>query len=142
VVEESVYRIRHVGAVPIAEKIEKYSVYVTQNDLLSYTRLIKLLLESGETAYIGFPVERPDDWLQFVEGGRKINLYMTADQFTDVYHVLQTETPAYFTALNLVGFRVGAVHSELDLEHVPAAEVGNIESLEGLIQLASKQPSS
>ena len=56
----------------------------------------------------------PYDWLQF--NGSSINLYMTADQFTDVYHLLQSEAPVFVTALDLFGFEVGAVHTELNLD--------------------------
>ena len=40
---------------------------------------------------------------------------MTEDQSHDVYRVLQTESPVFFTALNLFGLQIGAVHTELDL---------------------------
>ena len=40
---------------------------------------------------------------------------MTEDQFTDVYHLLQSESPVFFTALDFLGLQVGAVHTELDL---------------------------
>jgi len=97
----------------IADKVEKYEVFIDQNNFVDYYRLIRLSLESGETAFIGFPEVRPANWLQF--NSSSITLYMTADQFTDVYHLLQSEAPVFFTALDLSGFEVGAVHTELDL---------------------------
>jgi hypothetical protein len=48
----------------IAERITSYNVRVTQTNFLSYTRLILLKLEFGTTVCIGFPEQRPDDWLQ------------------------------------------------------------------------------
>jgi len=51
--------------------------------------------------------------LQF--SGSDINLYMVRDQFTDVYHLLQTEKPVFFTASNVDGLQVGGVHTEFDL---------------------------
>jgi hypothetical protein len=91
---------------PIADKVKTYSVNVFQNNIVNYSRQIRLSLESGGTATISFPKERPADWLQFV--GSATNLYMTADQFGDVYHLLQSESPVFFTALNLSGLQTGA----------------------------------
>ena len=79
----------------IADKVERYEVFIDQNNYVDYYRSIKLSLESGGTAFIGFPAVRPADWLQF--NGSSINLYMTADQFTDVYHLLQSEAPVFVT---------------------------------------------
>jgi len=50
---------------PIADKIKTYSVSVMQNNFLTYFRVIRLSLESGGTAFIAFPKDRPIDWLQF-----------------------------------------------------------------------------
>ena len=97
---------------PIAEKIVKYSVWISQNDYLSWVREISLILESGATVYIGFPPQRPDDWLQF--SGPDVNLFMTQDEFDEVYHLLQTEKPAFFTAVAISNLQVGAVHTNLD----------------------------
>jgi hypothetical protein len=40
---------------------------------------------------------------------------MTEDEFDNVYHLLQSEKAAFFTALTLEGLEVGAVHTDLDL---------------------------
>lgn len=98
---------------PIAEKILKYSVWISQNNYFDYYRVISLSLELGDTAYIAFPKVRPADWLQFVPGGT--NLYMTEDEFEPVYQMIQTEKPVFFTALSIEGFAVGVVHTDLDL---------------------------
>jgi hypothetical protein len=122
----------------IAERITSYSVWVGQTNYLTHDRTLQLRLESGTTVYIGFPQVRPVDWLQFGPGF--INLYMTADQYADVYHLLQTEDPVFCTALNLLGFQVGAVHSELDLSLGEETGEGYEEqSLEALIVRARKQ---
>lgn len=98
---------------PIAERILKYSVWVAQNNYFDYYRVIRLSLEAGDSAYIAFPKVRPADWLQFEPGAT--NLYMTQDEFEDVYRMIQTEKPVFFTALSLEGLAVGAVHTDLDL---------------------------
>jgi hypothetical protein len=97
---------------PLFDPIETYSVFVAQDDL-GNQRVIDLKLQSGHTAHITFAPDLPADWLQFINGNT--NLWMTADKFDQVYHLIQTETPVFFTALAFSGLRVGAVHSELDL---------------------------
>ena len=62
------------------------------------------------------PANPPNDWLQF--NGSHTTLYMAQDEFEGVARLLKQESPVlpiFFTALNLVGIRVGAVHTELDL---------------------------
>jgi hypothetical protein len=108
---------------------------------IPFFRQIRLSIESGGTAYIAFPKERPTDWLQFV--GSATNLYMTQDEFVGVYHLIQSESPVFFTALNLFGFAVGAVHTELDLSvgEIPGEGEEDPHSLEALIRLAKRQES-
>jgi hypothetical protein len=126
---------------PIFDKIETYSVYVAQNDL-GHNRVLRLKLQSGETARIEFAQVVPDDWLQFV--GSATNLTMAADEFDQVYHLVQSEAPVFFTALNLAGLRVGAVHTELDLDagEPPGEGDEDPQSLEAVIRLARKQADS
>lgn len=123
----------------IADKIERYEVYVSQNNYVDYTRSIRLSLESGGTAFIAFPEVRPDDWLQF--DASSTTLYMTADEFDQVYHLLQTESPVFFTALYFFGLEVGAVHTELDLsqgEPTGEGEEDHTQSLAALIRRAQR----
>jgi hypothetical protein len=121
----------------IAERVTGYSVRVTQTSFLSYTRVIQLELESGTRVFIGFQQVRPPDWLQFGPG--TVNIFMTDDQYDDVYHVLQTEDPVFCTALDLFGLQVGAVHTELDLSiGEPTGEGYRDESLEALIVRARR----
>jgi hypothetical protein len=125
---------------PIADKVEKYEVHIAQNNFLDFNRSIRLSLESGGTAFIGFPPVRPADWLQF--NGNSTVLYMTLDEFADVYHLLQSEAPVFFTALDLLGLEVGAVHTELDLaEGEPPGEgdEDHTQSLASLIRRAQKE---
>ena len=125
---------------PIQEKVVKYSVYVAHNDFVDFQRSIDLRLESGGTAFIHFPKNPPNDWLQF--NGPCTTLYMDQDEFADVYHLLQTESPVFFTALNLFGIRVGAVHMEFDLTGCEASEHGEEQvpqSLKELIRRAKRQ---
>jgi hypothetical protein len=125
---------------PIADKIETYEVHIAQNNFLDYNRSIRLDLESGGTAFIAFAAVRPPNWLQF--NGNSTVLYMTTDEFTDVYHLLQSEAPVFFTAIDLLGIEVGAVHTELDLaEGEPPGEgdEDHTQSLAALIRRAQKE---
>ena len=122
----------------IAEPVLNYTVWVAQTNYLSYTRVINLKLQSGTTVYIGFPESRPADWLQFFTGA--ISVYMTTDEYDDVYHILQSDKPAFCTALDLFGMQVGAVHTELDLSiGEPTAAGYREESLEALVVRARNQ---
>jgi hypothetical protein len=117
----------------IAERITSYTARVHQTSFLSYTRLITLKLEFGSTVSIEFPPVRPANWLQF-PGPGLIDIWMTAADYDDVYHLLQTEDPVFCTALNLFGLQVGAVHTELDLSRgEPTGEGYRDGSLEALI---------
>ena len=125
---------------PIAEQITSYTSWVAQTSYLGYTRVITLKLESGTIVYIGFPQDRPADWLQFPAPGT-VSLYMTADQYDDVYHILQTEDPAFCTAIDgsVLGLQVGAVHTQLDLSvGEPTGEGYHDHSLEALVVRARK----
>jgi hypothetical protein len=124
----------------IADKIERYEVYVGQNDFLTYVKSIRLSLESGGTAFIAFPPTRPADWLQFT--GPDTTVYMTADEFDQIYHLLQTESPVFFTAIDFFGLQVGAVHTELDLaqgEPPGEGEEDHTQSLAALIRRAQRE---
>jgi len=116
----------------IAERILTYSARVIQTNYLDHTRQITLKLESGTVAWLLFPPVRPVDWLQFAPG--QIIISMPAADYYDVYHLLQTEKPVFCTALNLLGFQVGSVHTELDLSiGEPTGEGYTDQSLEALV---------
>jgi hypothetical protein len=85
---------------------------------------------------------RPLNFLEFV--GSATNLSLTEDQFTDVYHLLQSESPVFFTALNFLGLQVGAVHTELDLSagEPPGEGDQDPQSLEELIRRAREAEAS
>lgn len=122
----------------IAERITSYNVRVIQTNFLSHTRIIMLKTESGTTIHIAFPQVRPVDWLQFTPGA--VSLFMTDDLYDDVYHMLQTEDPVFCTALNIFGFQVGSVHTELDLNSgEPTGEGYQDGSLESLIVRARRE---
>jgi hypothetical protein len=126
----------------VNERITSYTVAVAQTDYLNWTRAVSLKLESGTRVYIEFSEVRPDDWLQLppqVPAGSAM-IFMTVDQYADVYHILQTEDPAFCTAVNAGGEKYGGVHTELDLSiGEPTGEGYQDQSLEAMIVRAQKQ---
>lgn len=120
---------------PIFDKVIRYSVSVFRRSGVGppSTRQIRLTLESGGTASIDFMRTVPNNFLTF--SGSATALFMTTDQFTDVYKVLQSESPVFFTALDLFGIRIGSVHTELDLSRgeTPGEGDRDPQSLESLI---------
>ena len=121
---------------PIEDKIESYSVHVAQNNFLPFNQTIRLRLESGGTAFIAFPPVRPPNFLEFVDG--TTNLFMAREQFDDVHRLLQSESPVFFTAIDLLGFKTGGVHTELDLSlgETPGEGDADPDSIEALVRLA------
>jgi hypothetical protein len=111
---------------PIADKVLKYSVAVLHNNVLDESRQLRLSLESGGTATITFVDSLPSTWLQ------------CSEQFADAYHLLQSEAPTFFTALDIFGIKVGSVHTELDLSsgEPPGEGEQDAQSLPGLVRQA------
>jgi hypothetical protein len=121
---------------PIADKVLKYSVAVLHNNVLDESRQLRLSLVSGGTATITFVDSLPSDWLQFFASST--SLYLRAEQFADTYHLLQSEAPTFFTALDIFGIKVGSVHTELDLSagEPPGEGEHDAQSLPALIRQA------
>lgn len=138
--------LREMNPMPVQDKIVKYSVYIAHNDFVDFQRVIDLRLESGSTATIAFPKDLPNDWLQF--SGSHTTLYMAQDEFADVLRLLKEESPflpIFFTALNLFGIRVGAVHTELDLSEAasPArTQEENPQTLQEFVRRAERHPTN
>jgi hypothetical protein len=126
--------------VPIEDKVMRYTVWVAQTSYATYTRTIRLSLESGGDAFIAFPAVRPVNWLQI--SGSSTNLYLTADEFSDVYRIVQTESPVYFTAGDFFGLLVGAVHTQLDLDQGEPPGEGDTDAqhLVAVVRRARAQP--
>jgi hypothetical protein len=123
---------------PLFDKITTYSARVGRSDVTDAGRSLGLTLESGGTAFIGFPSVPPADWLQF--SGSFTLVFLQAEEYEHVYHLLQTEDPVFFTALNLFGLRAASVHTELDLTRgEPTGEGYDDASLEALIVRAQNE---
>lgn len=86
---------------PINERITTYSVTELESNVVSYRHVVRLTLESGHKVFIGFPTVVPDPTFTTTAAGT--TAFLPAEEFDRVWRLLQTEQPAFFTALNLFG---------------------------------------
>lgn len=86
---------------PFSERVSNYSVSVLKNGLVPYTRVIRLSTDTGHNAFLAFEPNPRVDWLQFV--GNATNVFLHSDEFDRTYRLLQTESPVFYTAINVVG---------------------------------------
>lgn len=89
---------------PIHERVTSYTVAQLHNDIVDYNQVIHLTLETSGPVFLGFPEQQPDDWLSFGTDGTT-TAFLAASQFDGIYHLLQSESPVYFSALSLFGIR-------------------------------------
>jgi hypothetical protein len=87
----------------IQERVTEYSVATLRNDIVAYRRIIRLTTETGHRAFLAFPEQQPADWLTV--SGPTSNVFLAADEFDRVYHLLQSEAPLFYTAMSLLGIR-------------------------------------
>jgi hypothetical protein len=82
-------------------RVDRYRVDVFASWNLNYERsiLLDLAASGGDPAHlvrIEFPATRPTDYVSIGTGFTTIQL--SENSFDDLYHVLQTESPVFFTA--------------------------------------------
>jgi len=97
----------------IQERVTAYSVSTLRNDLVDYRRVIRLTTETGHQAFLAFPAQPPAAWLTF--SGPTSTVFLERDEFDRIYHVLQSEAPVFYTALNLFGIRAVNVSTTPEL---------------------------
>jgi hypothetical protein len=89
-------------------------------------------LEFGSRVDFRFTDALPADWLRIDQ--TSVAVYLASDRFKDVYHLLQTENPAFCTVGNFFGLQIGSVHTELDLARgEPTGEGYDDRSLEAVV---------
>lgn len=89
------------------KEVGSYEVEVFEASTLNYDRSIRLELKDGDRVSVQFPGSAPADNVNI--GTSFHTVKMDAHKFDEVYHLLQTEKPVYFTAyefgdLRFVGF--------------------------------------
>jgi hypothetical protein len=89
---------------PFHERVAGYTVAQLHNDVVDYDQVIHLTLKTSGPVFIGFPEQQPTDWLTFGSDGTT-TVFLQSSQFDGVYHLLQSESPVYCTALSVLGLR-------------------------------------
>lgn len=85
------------------KQVNSYEVDVFESTTLGYDRSMKLKLDDGDTVSVQFPPSAPAD---FVNIGTSFHtVKMDAHKFDEVYHLVQTEKPIFFTAFESGGIR-------------------------------------
>lgn len=97
----------------ISERVTNYSVAQLKNDIVDYQQLVQLTTETGGHVTIAFPGNPPAEWLTF--NGGATTVYLQSGEFDRVHHLLQTEAPLFFTALNLFGLRAFSLSTGTEL---------------------------
>lgn len=85
-------------------EVNTYKVDVFKASTLNYIRSIRLNLKptdsaAAHTVSIQFYPVPANDWVSI--GNNFSTIQMNLDRYDDMYHILQTEKPVYFTAYEL-----------------------------------------
>ncbi|WP_347754017.1 hypothetical protein [Agrococcus sp. ProA11] len=78
------------------KEVTSYKVDVFAASTLSYDRSIRLELVDGDTVAVSFPGSPPSDYVSIGSSFHQVQL--ASHKFDEIYHMLQTENPVYFTA--------------------------------------------
>jgi hypothetical protein len=78
------------------KEIVNYKIDVFESSTPGYDRSIRLELDDGDMVSVQFPPSAPADFVTI--GGGFHTVKMDAHKYEDIYHMLQTEKPVYFTA--------------------------------------------
>ena len=63
--------------------------------------------------FLAFPAQPPADWLTFATGTSTV--FLERDEFDRIYHLLQSESPVFYTALSLLGIRAFNISTTAEL---------------------------
>lgn len=88
---------------PIQEQVTNYTVAQLKNDIVNYQQVVRFTTETGHQVFIGFPDVPPADWLTIT--GTNTTAYLERGEFDRIHHLLQTETPLFFTSFKVLGLR-------------------------------------
>ncbi|MEM9565653.1 MAG: hypothetical protein AAGA93_23730 [Actinomycetota bacterium] len=95
------------------KEVSNYEIDVFESSTLNHDRSVRLELADGDTVVVQFPGAAPADYVNI--GNTFHTVQMDAHKFDEVYHLLQTEKPVFFTAfetgsptIRFVGFSTSA----------------------------------
>jgi hypothetical protein len=112
---------------PINDEIERYTVDLFQDNLNDHDRAIRLTLISGHTVSVQFLPKPPADFLSITASSTTVK--MPVSQYEHVYHLLQTESPVFFTALKVLGLSVARLSSDPEATGEGLADAGALSEL-------------
>ncbi len=78
------------------KEVSNYKVDIFESSTLAHDRSIRLDLEDGDSVSVSFPTSAAGDFVTI--GASFHQVQMDRHKFDEVYHLLQTENPVYFTA--------------------------------------------
>ncbi len=95
------------------KEVSNYEVDIFESSTLGHDRSIRLELDDGDTVSVRFPPSAPVDNVSI--GANFHSVQVDAHKFDEIYHLLQTEKPIFFTAyetgtptIRFVGFSTSA----------------------------------
>ncbi len=90
-----------------------YAIAQVKNDVVDYQQVVRLTTETGHQVFIAFPDLPPAQWLTIA--GSNTTAYLERGEFDRIHHLLQTETPLFFTSINLAGIRAFNLSTSAEL---------------------------
>lgn len=87
-------------------EVQSYRISVFESSTLNYTRAITLKLKPAEPAgdhsvTVEFPISAPVDFVTI--GNTSSRVRLDRSKYEDAVHMLQTESPVYFSAFETAG---------------------------------------
>lgn len=81
------------------KEVTSYVVNIFESNSLADHRSLQLTLEDGDRVSLTFPGVAPDDFVNIGNGFHRVEF--DAHKFDEIYHLLQTEKPVFFTAYEI-----------------------------------------
>lgn len=81
---------------PLGEQVTSYAIAELKNEVVDHQQVVKFTTESGHQVFIGFPDQPPTQWLTVTE--TNTTAYLERGEFDRIPHLLQSETPLFFTS--------------------------------------------
>ncbi len=78
------------------KEVIDYRVDIFEANTLNYDRSIRLSLDDGDSVTVRFPSSAPTDYVDIGTSFHQVQI--DAHKFDEIYHLLQTENPVFFTA--------------------------------------------
>lgn len=119
---------------PFNERITEYGIALLKNDLVPWNQVIRLVTETGHRVFIAFNPQ--PNWLEIT--GTHTNAFLSPSEFDRTFHLLQSEAPVYFTALNVVGISAFLITTDLMMATEAPGEGPADEDAQ--VQMALMQP--